>query len=207
MQSPLGAKIPDPETGRPAPEDSFRMAELVGRYAARHVMESQKKARAERIDTIEYREKLVHFPVSNPLFLMASKIGLFSGRKPMKNGGTESPVGYLRFSRGRRAVVEAALVPGELYPELSVGGAVCDPNADLPDAPVEKPLKKMLSAPYRMLFGLANDEIGYILPKCQWDEKPPYTFGATKRWYGEVNSTGPEAAPLLAAAFEELLRR
>jgi hypothetical protein len=207
MQSPLGAKIPDPETGRPAPEDSFRMAELVGRYAARHVMESQKKARAERIDTIEYREKLVHFPVSNPLFLMASKIGLFSGRKPMKNGGTESPVGYLRFSRGRRAVVEAALVPGELYPELSVGGAVCDPNADFPDAPVEKPLKKMLSAPYRMLFGLANDEIGYILPKCQWDEKPPYTFGATKRWYGEVNSTGPEAAPLLAAAFEELLRR
>jgi hypothetical protein len=207
MQSPLGAKIPDPETGRPAPENSFRMAELVGRYAARHVMESQKKAKAARIDAIEYRETMARFPVSNVLFLMAAKIGLFGGRKAMKEGGTEAPVGLLRLSRGKRAVVEAALVPGELYPELSVGGAVCDPNGDFAGAPVETPLKQMLAAPYRMLFGLANDEIGYILPKCQWDEKPPYTFGAKERWYGEVNSTGPEAAPLLAAAFEALARR
>jgi len=207
MQSPLGAKIPDPETGRPAPENTFRMAELVGRYAARHVMESQKKAKPAKADRIEYREAMVRFPVSNVLFLMAAKIGLFGGRKAMKEGGTEAPVGLLRLSRGKRAVVEAALVPGELYPELSVGGAVCDPNGDFAGAPVETPLKRMLAAPYRMLFGLANDEIGYILPKCQWDEKPPYTFGAKERWYGEVNSTGPEAAPLLAEAFEALARR
>jgi hypothetical protein len=207
MQSPLGAKIPDPETGRPAPEDSFRMAELVGRYAARHVMESQKRAKPAKVDTIGYREAMVRFPVSNVLFLMASKAGLFGGRKAMKEGGTEAPVGLLRLSRGKRAVVEAALVPGELYPELSVGGAVCDPNGDFAGAPVETPLKRMLAAPYRMLFGLANDEIGYILPKCQWDEKPPYTFGAKERWYGEVNSTGPEAARLLAEAFEALARR
>jgi hypothetical protein len=207
MQSPLGAKIQDPETGQPAPQGSFRMAELVGRFAARHVIESQKKAKPEQISKVEYREAMVRFPVSNPLFLMASKMGLFGGRKPLQNGGTESPVGYLRFSQGKRAVVEAALVPGELYPELSVGGAVCDPNADFPGVPVERPLKKMLKARYRMLIGLANDEIGYILPKCQWDEKPPYTFGAVKPWYGEVNSVGPEAGPVLARAFEALARR
>jgi hypothetical protein len=183
------------------------MAELVGRFAARHVIESQKKAKPEQISKVEYREAMVRFPVSNPLFLMASKMGLFGGRKPLQNGGTESPVGYLRFSQGKRAVVEAALVPGELYPELSVGGAVCDPNADFPGVPVERPLKKMLKARYRMLIGLANDEIGYILPKCQWDEKPPYTFGAVKPWYGEVNSVGPEAGPVLARAFEALARR
>jgi hypothetical protein len=56
-----------------------------------------------------------------------------------------------------------------------------------------------------MLFGLANDEIGYIIPKAEWDEKPPFTFGAQKRWYGEVNSVGPDAAPLIIGAFERLL--
>ncbi len=206
MQSPLGAKILDPDTGQPAPKDSFRFAEIVGLYAARHVVESQKKAKPAPVDEILYRETMVRFPVTNQAFLMVARIGLFGGRKAMKDSGTEAPVGYLRLARRSRPVVEAALVPGELYPELSVGGAVCDPNADFPDAPVEKPLKKMLSAPYRMLFGLANDEIGYILPKCQWDEKPPYTFGAEKRWYGEINSVGPDAAPLLASAFEALLR-
>lgn len=207
MQSPLGAKVVDPDTGRPAPKDSFRFAEIVGRYAARHVIESQKKVKSAAVDLVEYRERQARFPVANQGFLMAAKLGLFGGRKAFSDGGTTAPVGYLRIARDGTPVVEAALVPGELYPELSVGGAVCDPNADYPDAPVEKPLKKMLSAPFRMLFGLANDEIGYILPKCQWDEKPPFTFGAARRWYGEVNSTGPEAAPVLAAAFEELVRR
>lgn len=206
MQSPLGAKILDPVTGQPAPKDSFRLAEIVGQYAARHVIESQKKAKSAAVDAIVYREKAVKFPVANQGFLMAAKLGLFGGRKAMQDGETTAPVGYLGIAHGGTPVVEAALVPGELYPELSVGGAVCDPNADFPSAPVEKPLKKMLSAPFRMLFGLANDEIGYILPKCQWDEKPPFTFGAGKRWYGEVNSTGPEAAPVLAAAFEQLAR-
>jgi len=26
-----------------------------------------------------------------------------------------------------------------------------------------------------MLLGLANDQIGYIIPKSQWDEKAPFT--------------------------------
>jgi len=207
MQSPLGAQIEDPETGKPAPKDSFRFAEIVGRYAARHVAASQERSKAARVDSILYRENMVRFPVSNAGFRMASQLGLFGGRKPIKDGGTESPVGYLRIARGARPVVEAALVPGELYPELSVGGTVCEANADFPSAPAEAPLKKMLSAPYRMLFGLANDEIGYILPKCQWDEKPPFTFGASRPWYGEVNSTGPDAAPVLEAAFRALLRQ
>jgi hypothetical protein len=55
-----------------------------------------------------------------------------------------------------------------------------------------------------MLFGLANDEIGYIIPKCQWDEKPPYTFGALKPWYGEVNSPGPDTAARIAEALRRL---
>jgi hypothetical protein len=86
-----------------------------------------------------------------------------------------------------------------------VGGIARDPGADFPDAPEEKAIKRLMTAPVRMLFGLANDEIGYIIPKAQWDEKPPFTFGAQKRWYGEVNSVGPEAAPLIASAFQRLL--
>jgi hypothetical protein len=61
-----------------------------------------------------------------------------------------------------------------------------------------------MNTPYRMLFGLADDEIGYIIPKAEWDEKAPWLNGAGKRWYGEVNSVGPEAAPMIVKAFQEL---
>ena len=76
---------------------------------------------------------------------------------------------------------------------------------DIEDAPAEPALKSLMKAPYRMLFGLADDEIGYIIPKSEWDNQAPWLNGATKRWYGEVNSVGPEAAPIIAATLKELL--
>ena len=53
----------------------------------------------------------------------------------------------------------------------------------------------MMTAHYRMLFGLADDEIGYIIPKVEWDEKGPGCRTPEKRWYGEANSPGPGARP------------
>jgi hypothetical protein len=41
--------------------------------------------------------------------------------------------------------------------------------------------------------------IGYIIPKAEWDEKPPYLQNAKKAWYGEENSVGPDAAAGIAA--------
>ena len=206
MQSPLGAKIDDPRTGQPAAANTFRFAEVVGEYVARHVLDVAAKGRAVSLTGIEYREQIVEIPVNNQGYLMASQAGVFKGRKPMSvTKSVFAPVGYLKLAAGGKPLVEAALIPGELYPELSVGGITRDPNADFPDAPEEKAIKRMMTAPVRMLFGLANDEIGYIIPKAQWDEKPPYTFGAQKRWYGEVNSVGPEAAPIIIDAFSRLV--
>jgi hypothetical protein len=52
---------------------------------------------------------------------------------------------------------------------------------------------------------LANDEIGYIIPKRQWDVRTPYCYGRKQAQYGEVNSVGPETAPILCEAFRKLV--
>jgi len=205
MQSPLGAPFVDPKTGQPPAPATFRFVEVVGEYVARHVLAAVAQGRAVAVTGIEYREVPVTIPVTNQNYLLAAQAGVFKGRKPMTAKSVTTPVGYLRLTSDGKPVVEAALLPGELYPELSLGGIVRDPNADFPDAPFEKPAKQVMTAPVKMLFGLANDEIGYIIPKAQWDEKPPYTFGAQKRWYGEVNAVGPDAAPLILEAFSRLV--
>ena len=43
-------------------------------------------------------------------------------------------------------------------------------------------------------------------PKAEWDESPPWLKNAPKAWYGEVNSVGPDAAPHIATALEQLLK-
>ena len=56
----------------------------------------------------------------------------------------------------------------------------------------------------KFVFGLANDEVGYLIPKSEWDEKPPYLYGATHAPYGEINSVGPDAAGCVHAALKQL---
>jgi len=54
-----------------------------------------------------------------------------------------------------------------------------------------------------LVLGLANDEIGYIVPKRQWDVVPPFAYGRTSAQYGERNSVGPETARMLMEALAD----
>jgi hypothetical protein len=104
--------------------------------------------------------------------------------------------------------VQMALVPGEIYPEL-VLGKVPDPapeGADFPGAAVEPHLLGQLKGKHKLVLGLAQDEIGYILPKRLWDAKAPWSYGRKDAPYGEINSLGPETAPLLLPLYGELAR-
>src|SRR5947199_3339525 len=110
-------------------------------------------------------------------------------------------VGWFRLGE-----FDVAFIPGEIYPELVLAKTQDppDPGADFPDAPKEPAVYKQMRGPYRMIIGLANDEVGYIIPKRQWDEKPPFCYGRKTSQYGEINSVGPDTAPILCNAFKEL---
>jgi hypothetical protein len=152
-------------------------------------------AQAVPADRIEFLENRITIPITNKGFQLAAQANLYKGRKKMTaDGGTETPVGVVRLWARGTAVLEIALVPGELYPELSVGGVERYSGADFPDAPIEPPIKKMMSAEFKMLVGLADDEIGYIIPKAEWDEVAPWLKDTPKAWYGEVNSVVREAS-------------
>ncbi len=155
--------------------------------------------------------KPISVPLENPLYRMAQMAGVlkreghsWSGDYEVIGGpikGTEgevaagvSEVACLRFGQ-----LHIAGVPGELYPELVYGKIQepADPNADFPDAPLEKSLTELLGTDKFMLIGLANDELGYIIPKRQWDHTPPFAYGRKKSQYGEENSCGPLMAGVL----------
>jgi len=101
-----------------------------------------------------------------------------------------------------------ATVPGELYPEIVVGGIEAKPGRDFELDPVEMPpvrTEKLKFARQAFTLGLANDEIGYIIPKTQWDTQEPFVYG--KDQYGEENSGGPEVGPAIHAGMMEMVKR
>ena len=89
-------------------------------------------------------------------------------------------------------------IPGELYPEIAVGGIENPAGADYALDPVEvPPLREAMSGKINLMVNLANDAIGYIIPKSEWDNEAPWIYGATEETYGEIVSLGEETGPTL----------
>jgi len=195
-----------------------RYGQLVGELADRVLT----KAPAVSLVPFEIRTRHVYLPLDNSFYQFGWRLGvlqrqayLWTGNaKEAKPAGAKLPVrtplclkselAWLRLGE-----LEIAAIPGEIYPELVLDQVQDppDPGADFPQAPIEPAIYKQLKSQHKMLIGLANDELGYIIPKRQWDEKAPFCYGRKSSQYGEVNSLGPETAPILCKAFQELVRR
>lgn len=149
---------------------------------------------------IGVQARTLELPLANRGFYLAAMLGLF------ERGHTR--FGHLRTEVAFLTVGDASIacIPGEIYPELVNGGVVRAPGGDFDIEPLEvPPLRELMPGRVKFLFGLANDELGYIIPKSEWDHAPPYLFHAEKAPYGEVNSVGPETAWLLHSAMRELI--
>ncbi len=227
LMTTLGLDVKD-EGGKPLKTGTFARTERYGRLLGMAADKALAQAKPVMLTPLAVQRHELFLPLDNQLYLLAAKLGVmdreayaWSGdwRKaspltpdpsPQKGEGKltkkciKSEIAWLRFGE-----LDIAAIPGEIYPEL-VLGKVQDPpdmGADFPDAPIEPSIYGQLKGPYKMMIGLANDEVGYIIPKRQWDEKAPYCYGRTRPQYGEANSLGPETAPLVCEAFRALTRK
>ena len=64
--------------------------------------------------------------------------------------------------------------------------------------PQEVPnLRSQLPDKLNLMVNLANDSIGYIIPKSEWDDDAPWIYGESEETYGEVVSLGPDTATVI----------
>lgn len=146
--------------------------------------------------------KTVIIPLSNPNFRLAAFLGIidrgFTGWLKIRTEVAAWTLGPASF----------VSVPGEIYPEIVNGGIEAPSGQDYNLQPLEiPPIRESMSGQFKFIFGLSNDQIGYIIPKSEWDEKSPYLYDTDNSPYGESNSVGPETAPLLHSAIIEVLEQ
>lgn len=194
--------ISDPFSGEDLLEPSFEKARAQGQQLALYALQALRGNAVETIETgsLRIRAETLHIPLANPIFKLASGLGVIDR-------------GFVDLSTIRTEIAAWTLsslsflaIPGEIYPEIVEGGIESPEGQDFPVQPIEVPgLRSQMPGRYRFVLGLANDEIGYIIPKSEWDEEAPYLYGAEKSPYGEINSTGPEAGPVLHRELLSLL--
>lgn len=214
------SEIPGPN-GQPLHDENFDFAEYYGGQVAKVCERAIDSAEPITLTPFAVSAKTIAAPLENPGYQMARKIGVLprAGRvwtgdletvgevaddaTPPEKLAIETEVACLRLGE-----LHIACIPGEIYPELVYGEFQnpVEPGADYPDAPLEPAVMPTLPGEKKMLIGLANDEIGYIIPRRQWDHAPPFAYGRDKSQYGEVNSCGSEIAPILMQALQNRVK-
>lgn len=193
--------VKDPFTGREFKSPTFEKAAAQGKQLALLALNAMEKP-AQEIDSagISVIVRTLFLPIDNTMFRLATTLGVLdrgtTGRMKMRSELSVFNIGPLSF----------ATLPGEVYPEIINGGIEAPEGRDFNIEPLEVPsVREMMSGKYKFIFGLANDEIGYIIPKSQWDVKAPYTYNRKDSPYGEENSLGSGTASLLHSNLKEML--
>lgn len=233
-----------PDNNSLGPQDSFKASEKLGRILAVKAFRLLKSRGVAFIPrSLEFKSEIVPVPVENSrylLFLRSLKFGhklkdaegkalswwrsyfltfkhLLFGLKPRELPRVDTEVSLVRFG-----LVEILGIPGEIFPELVVGGydgryrfgyplvSPKNPNPpDLSQAPKGPYLADKMRGPVKFLIGLANDELGYLVPEYdfQVNEKSVLLHPRPPgHHYEETNSVGRSASGIVLDAAERLLK-
>lgn len=225
---------PDADGKETCPQGTFERAEYVGRGAAEAAIDALEGPSAQTTDTLSLavrRHVFLTSATNSGLALLVSAGAL--PRKLFLSDGTpasaedlkgftfkdlSNPDAPFRISSEVNVIelgpAVIGTVPGELYTELWLAR---DDGTSFAETPAEgdfagtanlPPLSGYLpAAPFKFVINNANDALGYIIPKPQWDTKKPYAYEKEKEpQYGEENSVGQEMAPTVVEAYSKLAR-
>ncbi len=210
-------KLVDAAKAGQLPSDTFGFIEACGEAIADLADRALAAAEPIKLEPLAIFARPISIPLDNDGFRAALAAGVlhrpiydWTGNANVRGreaqAGTdrrlalETEVAYLRLGE-----LDVAAIPGELYPECVYGQYQdpVDPGADFLDAPLEPPIARILPSKKFLVLGLANDEVGYIVPKRQWDVVEPFAYGRKDSQYGERNSVGPDTAHHLLTALQD----
>jgi len=158
---------------------SWEETKRVGDALAGRAKESLAGAAPMAVDAVKSARAALSLPVDNQRFLTGIKAGTFGeigdAATTDADGRTWIASEIVAIRLGEAVFLSC---PGEALPEVG------------------RELYAAIDARHKFLLGLGNDEIGYILPKADFDPKK----------YEESMSLGPETAPILVEAARKLLK-
>lgn len=203
----ISMDIPNEKEIRAAGGDFAENTRQIGEKLAGYAMSIGKEKKLSPCINVLRQE--FYFDADNTMLMTAKFAHILQAKGYYMEGASlgfalKSEMTYLEIG-GQKIL----LLPCELFPELAYGGYLnCDESASGYGAEVNPvPLLEIADDPNMLIFGLANDEVGYVLPKNDFllHAETPYFEAARdrhgRRHYEETNSLGPATADTIAEVF------
>ncbi|MFK8001055.1 MAG: neutral/alkaline non-lysosomal ceramidase N-terminal domain-containing protein [Polyangiales bacterium] len=224
--------LDSPQTfdGEPLVDNTVEQAHGVGAQFAAFTLAAMETSTQEETAALAFRARDFEVAVDNPLFRLGFTLGIFPTRTPRaqnpalpfsetNSGFITTEVAVVDIGRAR-----LLLIPGEIDPALFLGGydgsytpadrpivneeVTNPPDLSMaPDGPYMRDRAAADGFDYVFLFGLANDEIGYLVPPFdyQLNADNPYWEQAPGDHYEETNGLGPNTWPDVEEQMNALL--
>ena len=184
-------------------ESTRRIGERLAEYAINIKDEKELHPRISRITQPFYVE------VENSLLSVAGQIGIIDvDRYYLPAPAVKTQLTYMEIDS-----VPMLFLPCELFPELAYGGYLSAAASGTGKGPEinPTPLCDIIGNKDTVIFGLSDDELGYVIPPNDFflhPEKPYLEKGIDaheRRHYEETNSAGPQTARIIADTLTKVM--
>ena len=226
MMTPLGITNTDGD-GIERREYTFEKTDAIGKAKAEMALDAIEGGTVVSDVELAFAQSRFTLPVENYGFQAMFLTGIIDREiydwdpaEPIDEDNT--PVIETEIDLLRVGPIEMLTLPGEVLPELAVGGydgsrigttyddVISEDNPNPPDlslAPEGPYWKEKVPGEHVWLLNLANDELGYFVPAYdfQLDDVQPWFEEPEGDHYEETNSLGPQTAELLDERIDELL--
>lgn len=196
---------------QPMSEDNIESTQRAGRAIAKAACSIQRETKLA--PCLRQIRQEFYIDADNYVLLAAAKAGIiqadaYATGKGALNVSLKTELTYLEVGQ-----LKLLLIPGEIYPELVYGGYLnaAESAQAAPACINPAPLREIAGDEELVVFGLANDEIGYIVTPNDFclNQQAPYLEKAVdrlgRRHYEETNSLGPNTATRIAEVFAEMM--
>ena len=223
LMTPLRVRVDDLE-GNALRDYSFERNDVYGWRLAEHALDAVEAGEDVEAPGLAFTASEFLVPVHNRLYHLGFIVDLFD--RELYAWNEEGNIGPGNFPHLKTQIailrvgpVTMYTVPGELFPELAIGGYdgsksfgldIVDADdelaPDLSQAPGPPYLNDLMPGDYPWVLGLGNDELGYLVAPYDFvvHDAGPYLLEAPGDHYEETNSVGPEIVPRILRVIETL---
>ncbi|HOO26412.1 MAG TPA: hypothetical protein PKW24_07335, partial [Clostridiales bacterium] len=196
----------DGDLGLPEDATTFERVQAYGKEIVKRIIASDNERLIEPILNVTHAE--IFFPIENPILMAAAKLSIINNVCVHTTGRFEdallvTEIGYAELGKD----LAIAMIPGEMTPEIAWGGAKTAAESwngqDWKYPPLQDIAGRKL-----IVFGLTNDQIGYIIPDNEVATTLADALGGIfgKKPYGEKNGHYPEMLSISRNAASYLVK-
>ncbi len=225
MMTPLGVTVTD-GNGVDHSASDWDKAEAIGKLVGELAIGAVMGGEVATDPRVSFGVNTLYIPVHNEALRLAHALGVLDRQlhnydPSLAISDYNRPEVLTELGLVDVGPIRMLAIPGELLPELAVGGydgsrvntdedtLIGEDNPNPPDlsaAPAGPYFKDQMGRQYNWILGLANDELGYLVPPYDYEVHPtlPYLNEPEGDHYEETNSLGPDAVPMLSALVDQL---